>query len=131
MQVRQELRGPVVARAACAWETVLGDRDQAAFPLLCALDPYGDAVFNRGQIPALLRELERLPPERGGAWVDEVRALGGWCCRRCISTWCSSAIEAVSADVADSPVHHLAEQPRLRRTTPSHRRPGKRSLMRR
>src|ERR1017187_8026548 len=28
------------------------------------------------------------------------------------------------------PVHHLAQQPRLRRTTPPHRRPGKRSLMR-
>jgi hypothetical protein len=30
----------------------------------------------------------------------------------------------------DPPVHHLAQQPRLRRTTPPHRRPGKRSLMR-
>jgi hypothetical protein len=28
------------------------------------------------------------------------------------------------------PVHHLAQQPRLRRTTPPHSRPGKRSLMR-
>ena len=30
----------------------------------------------------------------------------------------------------DPPVHHLAQQPRLRRTTPPHRRPGERSLMR-
>ena len=30
----------------------------------------------------------------------------------------------------DPPVHHLAQQPRLRRTAPPHRRPGKRSLMR-
>ena len=111
MQVRQEVAGPVVARAACglAWETVVGDLDQAAFPLLCVLDPYGDAVFNGRQIPALLRELERLPSERGGAWVDEVRALGGWCCRRCISTWCSSATEAVSADVCPG---HGFTQPR-------------------
>jgi hypothetical protein len=28
------------------------------------------------------------------------------------------------------PVHHLAQQPRLRRTTPPHHRPGKRCLMR-
>ncbi|WP_194918230.1 hypothetical protein [Catenulispora rubra] len=49
--------------------------DQAAFPLLGALDPVGDAVFNRRQIPALLGELDRLPIECGGAWVAEVRAL--------------------------------------------------------
>ena len=30
----------------------------------------------------------------------------------------------------DPPVHHLAQQPRLRRTAPPHRRPGKRRLMR-
>jgi transposase len=30
----------------------------------------------------------------------------------------------------DPPLHHLAQQPRLRRTTPQHHRPGKRSLMR-
>ncbi len=30
----------------------------------------------------------------------------------------------------DPPVHHLAQQPRLRQTTPAHRRPGKRCLMR-
>ena len=30
----------------------------------------------------------------------------------------------------DPPVHHLAQQPRLRRTAPPHRRQGKRSFMR-
>ena len=30
----------------------------------------------------------------------------------------------------DPPVHHLAKQPRLRRTAPPHRRPGKHSLTR-
>ena len=30
----------------------------------------------------------------------------------------------------DPPVHHLAQQPRLRRAAPPHRRPGKHSLMR-
>jgi hypothetical protein len=30
----------------------------------------------------------------------------------------------------DPPLHHLAQQPRLRRTATAHRRPGKRSLMR-
>lgn len=69
IQVRREVCGQVVARAACglAWETTLGDLDQAASPLLGALNPYGDAVFNRRQIPALLQELDRLPAERSGA----------------------------------------------------------------
>ncbi len=77
MRVSRELRGEVVARAGCGlpWETTLGGLDQAAFPMLGALDPYGDAVFNDRQIPALLVELDRLPAERGGAWVAEVRAL--------------------------------------------------------
>jgi hypothetical protein len=77
MKVRDELIGEVVAQAASglAWHTKLGDIDQAAFPLLGALDPHDDAVFNHRQISALLRELDRLPRERGGAWADEVRAL--------------------------------------------------------
>jgi hypothetical protein len=77
MQVRRELSGEVVARAASglAWHATLGDVDQATFPLLGALDPYGDAVFNHRQIPALLRELDQLPRDLGGAWADEVRAL--------------------------------------------------------
>jgi hypothetical protein len=77
MQVRQELRGAVVATAACGlpWETTLAGLDQGAFPMLAALDPYGDAVFNRQQIPALLKELDQLPLERGGTWVAEVRTL--------------------------------------------------------
>ena len=77
MQVRREVSGEVVARAAygLSWATVLGDLDQAAFPMLGALDPYGDAVFNHRQVPALLGELDLLPSERGGAWVAEVRTL--------------------------------------------------------
>ena len=38
--------------------------------------------------------------------------------------------EPQGAGQHDPPVHHLAQQPCLRRTTPPHRRPGKRSLMR-
>ncbi|MDL4777637.1 MULTISPECIES: hypothetical protein [Thermomonosporaceae] len=75
--MNRELQGEVVARAGCglSWETTLGGLDQAAFPMLGALDPYGDAVFNHRQIPALLGELDRLPVERGGVWVAEVQAL--------------------------------------------------------
>ena len=43
--------------------------------MLGALDPYGDAVFNHRQIPALLKELDNLPQECGGAWAVEVRTL--------------------------------------------------------
>ena len=77
MKVTRELQGEVVARAGCElpWETTVAGLDQAAFPLLGALDPVGDAVFNRRQIPALLEELDRLPAELGGAWVTELRVL--------------------------------------------------------
>lgn len=77
MQVNREIHGKTVARARCGlpWEITLAGLDQAAFPLLGALDPYGDAVFDQRQIPALLRELDQLPAERGGTWVDEVRTL--------------------------------------------------------
>jgi len=77
MRVNRELQGELVARAGCGlpWETTLANLDRVAFPLLGALDPVGDAVFNHRQIPALLGELDRLPAERGGAWVAEVRAL--------------------------------------------------------
>ena len=39
--------------------------------------------------------------------------------------------QAPRAGQHDPPVHHLAQQPRLRRTTPPHRRQGKRCLRRR
>ena len=65
-----------MARATCGLETTLADLDQAAFPMLGALIPYSDAVFNHRQISALLSGLDRLPPERAGAWVAEVRTLG-------------------------------------------------------
>lgn len=77
MRVNRELKGAVVARATCGvpWEITLACLDQEAFPMLGALDPYGDAVFNHRQVPALLRELDQLPAERGGDWVDEARTL--------------------------------------------------------
>ena len=77
IRVSREILGESVERAACGlpWETALVGLDRAEFPLLGALDPYGDAVFNRQQVPALLIELDRLPESRGGAWVSEVRTL--------------------------------------------------------
>jgi hypothetical protein len=54
VRVDREILGEVVARAACGvpWGAAVDGLDQAKFPLLGALDPYGDAVFNRRQIPA-------------------------------------------------------------------------------
>ena len=79
VQVRRELCGPVVARAACglAWKTALGDLDQAAFPLLGALDPYGDAVSIAGRFRRCCGNWNGCPSGQGGVSADEVRALGG------------------------------------------------------
>lgn len=76
MAVRGDL-GNFIARATCGlpWSEALAGLDPAGFPMLAGLLPYGDAVFNERQIPVLLKELERLPPELGGAWVEEVRRL--------------------------------------------------------
>ncbi|MFI0406289.1 hypothetical protein [Actinomadura sp. 3N508] len=69
--------GAVIARARCGlpWTNELGGLDPAAFPMLTALLPYADAVFNERQIPVLLKELDRLPDEVGGDWVEETREL--------------------------------------------------------
>jgi hypothetical protein len=77
MQVSSELCGEVIARAACgiSWGSSLGGLDRVSFPLLGALDPYGDAAFNHRQVLAFIDELDRLPAERGGEWVGEARAL--------------------------------------------------------
>jgi hypothetical protein len=76
MSVRGD-RGNVVARAECGleWFQTLADLDPVEFPMLAGLDPYADAVFNSRQVPVLLAELDRLPAERGGPWVDAVRDL--------------------------------------------------------
>jgi hypothetical protein len=44
----------------------------AAFPLLQYVDPYGNAIFNKGQMPQLLKELELLI---GSTSSDEEKIL--------------------------------------------------------
>ncbi|MFE7788675.1 hypothetical protein [Streptomyces sp. NPDC057460] len=76
MQVRGDL-GKLVARAkgGLEWTDLFPALDPVNFPMLWALNPYGDAVFNERQVPLLLAELDRLPEAYGGAWVDQARAM--------------------------------------------------------
>ncbi|TWF90588.1 hypothetical protein FHX80_133 [Streptomyces brevispora] len=76
MSVRGD-RGNVVARAqgGVEWTAAFADLDPGEFPMLWALDPYGDAVFNHRQVPLLLAELDRLPAACGGDWVGQAREL--------------------------------------------------------
>ena len=94
MQVRREVWGEVVARAACGlpWATVLGDLDQAAFPMLGALDPYGDAVFNHRQVPALLRELDLRPPNAAAHGLLRFAPCATWCHEDCTTICCLPVI---------------------------------------
>ncbi|MFF3107904.1 hypothetical protein ACFVSN_01860 [Kitasatospora sp. NPDC057904] len=66
-----------VARAAggVEWTPAFAELDPAEFPMLWALTPYGDAVFNQRQVPLLLAEFDRLPAVCGGDWVDQAREL--------------------------------------------------------
>ncbi|AKJ15603.1 hypothetical protein ABB07_37735 [Streptomyces incarnatus] len=63
------------AKAGVKWTAGFADLDSAEFPMLWALTPYGDAVFNQRQVPLLLAELDRLPAELGGDWVGQAREL--------------------------------------------------------
>ncbi|MFF4350330.1 hypothetical protein [Streptomyces sp. NPDC001530] len=68
--------GTVLARSrGVSWDEWLMDIDASQFPLLAGVCPYADTVFNTWQTPMLLEELARLPVERMGPWVDEVREL--------------------------------------------------------
>jgi hypothetical protein len=76
LQVRGD-SGSVVAHAEAGveWTDAFADLDSDRFPMLWALIPYGDAVFNQRQVPLLLAELDRLPAACGGDWVGQAREL--------------------------------------------------------
>lgn len=63
------------AKAGVDWTAGFAHLDPGEFPMLWALTPYGDAVFNQRQVPLLLSELDRLPSGLDGAWVGEAREL--------------------------------------------------------
>ncbi|MFG2651222.1 hypothetical protein [Streptomyces sp. NPDC048436] len=74
--VRGDL-GDVVAHAEAGvkWTNAFAALPPSEFPMLFALAPYGDAVFNQRQIPMLLAELGKLPAACGGEWVAQAREL--------------------------------------------------------
>lgn len=77
MEVRGE-DGEVLTRGAVGVEwgsATVGDLDGSVFPMLAGVCPYQDTVFNSWQQPMLLAELDRLPVERQGPWVEAVRAI--------------------------------------------------------
>jgi hypothetical protein len=52
MVVRGDIRRVVVrAEGGVEWTAAFADLDPAGFPMLWALTPYGDAVFNQRQVP--------------------------------------------------------------------------------
>ncbi|WP_199826674.1 hypothetical protein [Streptomyces sp. WM4235] len=76
LAVRGDL-GDVVARAEAGveWTNAFAGLAPSEFPMLFALTPYGDAVFNQRQMPLLLAELDRLPAACDGEWVAQAREL--------------------------------------------------------
>ncbi|MFG2480804.1 hypothetical protein [Streptomyces fagopyri] len=71
--------GDVVARARAGtgveWTDAFAALDTVRFPMLWALIPYGDAVFNQRQVPLLPAELDRLPAACAGDRVGQAREL--------------------------------------------------------
>ncbi|MFI9569223.1 hypothetical protein [Streptomyces rishiriensis] len=69
--------GDVVARAegGVKWTAAFADLNPVQFPMVWALTPYGDAVFNQRQVQLLVSELDRLPAACGGDWAGQAREL--------------------------------------------------------
>ncbi|MGV9362613.1 hypothetical protein [Amycolatopsis sp. NPDC003731] len=69
--------GRVVAQAegGVEWTPAFAELNPVEFPMLWALTPYGDAVFNQRQVPLLLAELDRVPARCAGDWVRHAREL--------------------------------------------------------
>lgn len=78
IEVRSE-NGGVLARGrgrGIAWGSeTIAELDRSQFPMLAGICPYEDTVFNSWQRPMLLAELDLLPPERQGPWVEALREL--------------------------------------------------------
>ena len=76
MAVRGDSRRVVAgAEAGVEWTAGFADLNPTEFPMLWALTPYGDAVFNQRQMSLLPAELDRLPVDLGGDWVEQAREL--------------------------------------------------------
>ncbi|MFD7713421.1 hypothetical protein [Streptomyces sp. NPDC059786] len=75
LQVRDESGAVLAHSPGVSWDEALADIDRAEFPMLAGVCPYADTVFNTWQISMLLEELERLPVERAGPWLEEVRSM--------------------------------------------------------
>jgi hypothetical protein len=74
MAVRGDSRRVVAdAEAGVEWTAGFTDLNPTEFPMLWALTPYGDAVFNQRQMPLLPTELDRLPVDLGGDWAEQAR----------------------------------------------------------
>ena len=63
------------AEGGLEWTAAFEELSPVEFPMLWALDPYGDAVFNKRQVPLLSAELDRLPASCAGDWVSQARRL--------------------------------------------------------
>ena len=75
MQVRGDRRVVATADGGVEWVGAFAALDPTVFPMLWALDPYGDAVFNHRQVPMLLAELDRPPAVLDGDWVHKACEL--------------------------------------------------------
>lgn len=72
-------RGDRIAEGAIPWRIPEVALNLADTPLLSAVDPYGDTVFNRlqvrRQLPTELQYLRRELPETEGPMLDELERL--------------------------------------------------------
>jgi hypothetical protein len=58
------------------YDPFAGSADRHRFPMLAYVDPYGNTVFNRTQMSAVLEDLATIQLELDGVALTTARALG-------------------------------------------------------
>ena len=75
--VLKDLAGEVLMRLACPYIPVVSWADRTEYPILGHVDPYGNTIYNRGQMETLMTELERVRRKSHAADVDAKAAIEG------------------------------------------------------
>ena len=84
--VLKDLAGEVLMRLACPYIPVVSWADRTEYPILGHVDPYGNTIYNRGQMETLMTELERVRRKSHAAM---------WMARRLLRDYGKSARRAL------------------------------------
>lgn len=73
--ILKDQTGEVLVRLGKPYLPLVGWADRSEFPMLGHIDPYGNTVYNRGQMNTLLLELERVRDNLSTTEVDKEKDI--------------------------------------------------------